>query len=255
MRRKLKFSIAYDGTAFHGWQRQANVRTVQEEIERVAQRVLGQPCSFLGASRTDAGVHARGQAAEVTYAGPIPLENLRRAMNHRLPDDIVLMSVRVVPEDFDVIRGAREKLYRYRVHNTPDCPRDAQTSRYAWHVWHPLDLDRLRAAARGLVGTHDFTSFASQGSPRASNVRTVRHIGVRRVYNEILIDVLGDGFLYNQVRNMVGTLIEVGRGHWSPERVPEILAARDRSAAAGTAPAEGLCLEWVRYDPLVESRE
>ena len=119
--------------------------------------------------------------------------------------------------------------------------------RFTYHLWHRLDLARLRAAAARLVGTHDFAGMATKGSPRATTVRTIRSVDVRRVYDEVLIDFVGDGFLYNQVRNMVGTLIEIGRGRWPCERIDLILGERDRALAGPTAPAQGLCLQWVRY--------
>jgi tRNA pseudouridine38-40 synthase len=247
MERTLKLVLAYDGTDFHGWQRQAGVRTVQQELEGVLRRVLRHPLSVAGASRTDAGVHARGQVARVVTSAPIPVHNLWRAVRHHLPADVALVHASVAAPEFQPARDALGKLYRYRIFNAPQRPVEELAGRYAWHMWFPLDLDRLRAAAAGLVGTHDFAAFASQGSPRASTVRTVSRIGIRRCVHQVLIDVEGDGFLYNQVRNMVGTLVEVGRGHWAPERIGEILASGDRRLAGPTAPAHGLCLQWVRY--------
>ena len=268
MQRKLRLIIAYDGTDFHGWQRQSGtlvapagatnaedatpaaplaIRTVQAEIEAVARRVLGEPVNLVGASRTDAGVHARGQVAHVLYSGPMPAANVTRALNHRLPQDVTIVHCRDVPLTFHATRHAQLKLYRYSIYNHPAPPSDARTGRYAWHVLFPLDPARVRAAAAALVGTHDFAAFASQGSPRETTVRTVTHIGVRRVGRLVLLDVRGTGFLYNQVRNMVGTLYEVGRGHWPPERVAAILASADRAQAGPTAPPQGLCLEWIRY--------
>jgi tRNA pseudouridine38-40 synthase len=249
MERTIRFTIAYDGTGFHGWQRQLGVRTVQEELENVLQRILRHPLSTNGASRTDAGVHARGQVASVITTATIPVENLRRAIGHHLPPDMALVHAAEVPASFHPARNAAGKLYRYRMFNAQHRPVESLEGRFAWHVWYPLDLDRLRAAAAEMTGTHDFAGFASQGSPRATTVRTVRRIHIRRRYDEVLIDVEGDGFLYNQVRNMVGTLFEIGRGHWEPERVREIIATGDRRLAGPTAPAHGLCLQWVRYTP------
>lgn len=249
MERNLKFTIAYDGTDFHGWQRQRDVRTVQEEIEAVARRVLRHPIEIVGASRTDAGVHAHGQVAHVRTSSPIPAANLRRAIGHRLPQDVTLVHVADVPQAFHATRHARRKLYRYRIHNDERRPVEWLQARYAWHVWYELDLARLRSAACPLVGEHDFAAFASAGCTRRTTVRTIHAIEVHRRFNSIVIDVIGDGFLYNQVRNIVGTLVEVGRGHWPPERVGQILAARDRRNAGPTAPPQGLCLEWIEYPP------
>ncbi len=250
MERNLKLVIAYDGSAFHGWQRQRGVRTVQEEIETVARRVLRHPLQIVGASRTDAGVHARGQTAHVHTTCPIPAENLYRAIGHRLPADVALVHVADVPRAFHATRDARRKLYRYRIHNDRRRPVEWGPAGYAWHLWVPLDAARMQAAADALVGEHDFAGFASAGSPRASTVRTIFAVRVRRRFNAIVIDVEGDGFLYNQVRNMVGTLVEIGRGHWPVERIAEILASRDRRDAGPTAPACGLTLQWIEYPPL-----
>jgi tRNA pseudouridine38-40 synthase len=247
MERNLKLLLAYDGTDFHGWQRQAGVRTVQEDVETVLRRVLGHPLHLHGASRTDAGVHARGQVASVLTSSPIPIENLRRAIGCRLPPDVALLHAAVVPREFQASAAALGKLYRYRIFSAAGRPVETLAARYTWHVWYPLDLDRMRAAAAMLVGTHDFAAFASQGSPRYSTVRTVRRIGVRRCVDVVQLDVEGDGFLYNQVRNMVGTLVEIGRGHWPAEHAAEILASHDRRRAGPTAPPQGLCLQWVRY--------
>jgi len=254
MDRNIRLVLAYDGTDFHGWQRQAGVRTVQAETEDVLRRILRHPLHVDGASRTDAGVHARGQVARVVTSSPIPVENLRRALGHHLPPDIALVYAEEVTLGFHP-RQALGKLYRYRIFNAVRRPVEVLQGRQAWHVWYPFDLDRMRAGAARLVGTHDFAAFASQGAPRQTTVRTVHRIGIRRCLDEVLIDVEGDGFLYNQVRNMVGTLFEVGRGHWPPERVSEVLASRDRSQASITAPPHGLCLQWIRYGAALEVRD
>jgi tRNA pseudouridine38-40 synthase len=247
MDRCLKLVLAYDGTGFHGWQRQPGLRTVQQELESVLERVLRHPLRVQGASRTDAGVHARGQVASLMTTSPIPTERIWRAVGYRLPPDLALVHASEAEPGFHASRDPHGKLYRYRVFNATSRPVEMLEARYAWHVWYPLDLECLRAGAAELVGTHDFAAFASQSNPRESTVRTVRRIGIRRRGQEVLIDVEGDGFLYRQVRNMVGTLVEVGRGHWNPARVQEILASCDRRQAGPTAPAHGLCLQWVRY--------
>lgn len=247
MERNIKLVLAYDGTDFHGWQRQAGLRSVQGDVEDALRRVFRHPLSIRGASRTDAGVHARGQVANVVTSAPIPVENITRAVGHRLPRDIALVHASVVAPDFDATLDAVGKLYRYRIHNAVARPTEVLTERFAWHVWYPLDIRRMQQAARRMTGTHDYVSFATQGSLRCTTVRTVRRIEIQRRGFDVTIDVEGGGFLYNQVRNMVGTLMEVGRGRWEPQYISEILAARDRSAAAATAPAHGLCLCWVRY--------
>ncbi|MGE0480632.1 MAG: tRNA pseudouridine(38-40) synthase TruA [Phycisphaerae bacterium] len=249
MHRNLRLILAYDGTGFHGWQAQHGVRTVQQDVQTVLQHLLRHPLVVTGASRTDAGVHARGQVANVHTSSDIPIVKLRRAIGSRLPADIALVDVADASLGFRAIRDARRKLYRYTIHNSARRPAGAHAAQHTWHIWHPLDVEPMQDAADRLVGTHDFTSFAGRGSPRESNTRTVHAVEVRRRFDSIFVDVVGGGFLYNQVRNMVGTLFEIGRGHWRPERIAEILAARDRNAAGPTAPPGGLCLEWVHYDP------
>jgi tRNA pseudouridine38-40 synthase len=249
MQRNLKLTIAYDGTDFHGWQRQLGLRTVQAEVEEVARRVIRFPVELVGASRTDAGVHAQGQVAHLHAVGAIPADNLRRAIAHRLPPDVTVVHVADVPRGFHATRDAECKLYRYRIHNDARRPTEWHAARWAWHVWWPLDLRRMQAAGDLLTGSHDFAAFASAGSPRGHTVRTVRRVHVRRRFNTVAIDVEGTGFLYNQVRNMAGTLVEVGRGHWPAERVAEILDSRERRNAGPTAPAHGLCLQWIKYPP------
>lgn len=249
MRRTLKLTLAYDGTAFHGWQRQPALRTVQGEVEQTAMRVLRSPISLLGASRTDAGVHALGQVAHIRTDSPIPVDRLHRAVGERLPDDIGLVDLIEAPPGFHAIRHASGKLYRYTIYNDDGRPVLAELLGRAWHVRFPLDIERMRAAAALLVGRRDFRSFAGLGAPREDCVRTIRRVCVSRMGPAIRIDVEGDGFLYNMVRIIAGTLVDIGRGHWSPDRIPEILAALDRRAAGQTAPPQGLTLRWVSYPP------
>ena len=249
MERNLKLILAYDGECFHGWQHQPGVRTVQEVLRDAARRIIRHPLEVIGASRTDAGVHARGQVAHLRTSCEIPTGNIFRALGDRLPEDLSLVDLREVPLPFHAIHHARSKLYRYRIHNDAACPLEENDLHYAWHVWWPLDHARMQAAADALVGTHDFASFASAGCSRKTTVRTILNLQVRRVYRTVIIEVEGTGFLYNQVRNMVGTLVEIGRGHWPVERIHEILAARDRRQAGPTAPALGLCLQWIKYPP------
>lgn len=249
MERNLRLTIAYDGTEFHGWQRQAGLRTVQEEIERAARQVTRHPVDVVGASRTDAGVHARGQVAHLRTATVIPARDLCRAIGHRLADDVLLVDVADAPLEFHATRNALSKLYRYRIHNDARRPVESLAARYAWHVWHQLDIGRMQVAARALVGRHDFAAFAKSAGPQRPTVRTVYRLEIRRHFNTVLIDVVGDGFLYNQVRNMVGTLVEVGRGLWPPQRVADIRESRDRREAGPTAPPQGLCLQWIEYPP------
>ncbi len=245
--RNIKLVVAYEGTNYHGWQRQPGLPTVQGTIEQAARRVLRHQVDVVGSGRTDAGVHASGQVANVFTTCDIPVDNMRRAIGSRLPKDITIVQASEVPLGFDAIKSSRGKLYRYRVHAAEGRPAERHQQRYTYHFWQPLELEPMRRAARHMVGQRDFAAMASKGSPRESTVRTVLGIQIGRRYDEIHVDVQGRGFLYNQVRNMVGTLLEVGRGHWPAEYVAEIMAGRDRTRAGPTAPARGLCLQWVRY--------
>jgi tRNA pseudouridine38-40 synthase len=240
--------LAYHGGRFHGWQKQPEVRNVQGTVADTLQRILGHPVNLLGASRTDAGVHAVGQVASCPTSSLIPAEKLARAVAHWLPEDVSLRDLRDVPTEFHATHDARGKTYRYTIYHDAGRPVERMLLGLCWHVWVQLDVDRLRAAAETLVGRHDFAGFASAGSqPRRTTVRTIQSIQVRYAAPVVTIDVTGDGFLYNQVRNMVGTLVEIARGHWPVDRVAEVIQMRDRQLAGPTAPAHGLCLRCVYY--------
>ncbi len=249
MDRKIKLVIAYDGTAFHGWQQQPGMRTVQAELEAVLPRVVRHPVELIGASRTDAGVHARGQVAHFRTSSSIVPAKLRWALACRLPPDIDIVHAEEAPPEFHASRSARGKLYRYIICNTQRRPLVTQT-RFAWHQRHALDVEAMQAAARPLIGEHDFAAYANRGSRRETTVRRLERITIWRHYENVICDIEGVSFLYNQVRIMVGTLVEVGRGHWPVERVGQVLESRDRSRAGVTAPPEGLSLQWIRYDPV-----
>ena len=245
--RNIKFVIAYNGARFHGWQRQApGIDTVQERVEGAVARVLGERVIVSGASRTDAGVHAEGQVANVRTANfAIPLLGLRRATNSRLPADIVVRSAAEAPADFNASRSAVGKTYRYSIHVAPT--RSAASVNQVWHYWRPLETEPMRMAAMRLVGTHDFRGFATSLEVRENTVRTIYRCEVAEEGSQVQVHVQGDGFLYNMVRNIVGTLVEVGRGHWPPERIDHILATRNRQDAGPTAPPDGLTLMCVHY--------
>ena len=248
MMRNLMLVLAYDGTDFHGWQFQPGLRTVQDCLEQALRRTLRHRVKVIGCSRTDAGVHATGYVANLFTTSTAPVQAVARSVGSRLPKDMTLIHLSEVPLTFHATHSAVSKLYRYRIHNARGRPCETFSQRQAYHCWEALDLDAMREAARCWVGRHDFTSFASAGNDRRSNVRTIHGIEIHRAGQELRIDVEGDGFLYKQVRNMVGTLCEIGRGHWEPARARSILEAGDRTQAGPTAPARGLCLRWVRYD-------
>ena len=254
---RYKLTLAYDGSAFHGWQKQHPpdrdpLRTVQGELEKVLVRLLKTPTErlgLLGASRTDSGVHALGQVAQFNAATPIPIERLALAINSRLPDDMEVRTAQVAPDGFDCIGSAVNKQYRYRIFNTDHRPLGIRHMVY--HCFHhTLDVDRMNDAASRLVGTHDVEGFASAGHGRESTVRSIYHCEVswpQTHPHEVHVTIQGSGFLYNMVRIVVGTLIEVGRGHFEPDRIDEILKTADRRLAGPTLAPNGLCLEWIEY--------
>lgn len=246
--RNLKLVVSYDGRRYHGWQRQLpGVDTVQERLEHAAMRVLLHPITVHGAGRTDAGVHAEGQVANIhTTNLTVPLAGMRKALNSRLPSDIVVRSITLAPDDFHASRSAVGKTYRYRLFVGPQRPvGDADR---VWWYWRPLDADRMREAAVRLIGQHDFRGLASSAEDRETTVRTIYRCDVSEQGDEIHVAVTGDGFLYNMVRNIVGTLVEIGRGHWQADRIETILATRDRREAGPTAPPDGLSMMCVYYD-------
>lgn len=245
--RNIMLTVAYDGTHFHGWQRQLDgIRTVQGEMEQVISRVVRHSVTLHGAGRTDAGVHAIGQTANFATDTIIPLDNLVRAVNSRLGDDVVIREARIVDDDFQASMSAAGKHYRYRICGAARRP--VFTRGYVFHYWTQLDVASMADAAVHLVGTHDFASFAAAGDERDNTVRTIYQCCVSSCGDEICIDVVGNGFLYNMVRIIAGTLIHAGRGRFVPDQVAEIRDARDRTRAGQTAPAHGLCMMRVFYD-------
>jgi tRNA pseudouridine38-40 synthase len=247
--RNLKLVVSYDGRRYHGWQRQAaGVDTVQERMEHAAMRVLRHPLTVHGAGRTDAGVHADGQVANIhTTNLAVPLTGMRKAMNSRLPSDIVIRSITTAENDFHASRSAVGKTYRYRICISPQRP--VGDAHRVWWYWRPVDVNRMRAAAVRLIGRHDFRGFASSAEDRETTVRTIFRCDVSEQDAEIHVAVTGDGFLYNMVRNIVGTLVEIGRGHWPAVRIDTVLKSCDRRDAGPTAPPDGLSMMCVYYNP------
>ncbi|MBS3734582.1 MAG: tRNA pseudouridine(38-40) synthase TruA [Phycisphaerae bacterium] len=249
LRRNIKLVVAYDGRRYHGWQRQEpRLATVQQSVEDAAGRVVGHPVTIYGAGRTDAGVHAAGQVANFyTSNRTIPLEGLRRAINAKLPGDIVIRSAADAANGFHASRSAVGKTYRYRIRVAP--LRDVMAAGQVYHYFRTLDVPAMRDAAGRLVGTHDFVGFAASAEERRTSVRTIRRCEIGQTDEEVHITVEGDGFLYNMVRIIAGTLVEVGRGRWTPERIDRILATCNRRDAGPTAPPDGLYLICVHYPP------
>lgn len=244
--RNIKLTIAYDGTRYHGWQIQPGRPTVQGKLVEAVGRLTGKAVDIFGSSRTDAGVHALGQVANMHIDTPVPTERMPRAITRLLPNDISVTEAEDMPAAFDAIRDTKSKIYRYTLNTSPKkSPLDI---RFCWHRPGRLDTAAMNAAAGLLIGTHDFKSFASAADKRTSSVRTILECSVMRQEYFTYFDIRADGFLYNMVRNIVGTLVEVGRGRWTPERVGTILKACDRTAAGPLAPASGLCLMKIFYE-------
>ncbi len=244
--RNLKLTLSYDGTDFNGWQTQPGYRTVQETLESAIASLTGEKARVNASGRTDAGVHAVGQVVNFYSNTAHPPDVLVRAVNAHLPPDVVVTGALDVPEAFDANRDAKLKLYRYLIHDGP-VP-DLFLRRFYFQSRHPLDVVAMRLAAEPLKGRQDFHSFETDWPNRMSSVRTISHLSVNRLGPWIWLDVEADGFLYNMVRSIAGTLIDVGRGHWPVARVAEILGALERSEAGPTAPAKGLFLMRVTYD-------
>lgn len=304
---RYKLTVAYEGTDFCGWQKQTrpvrpgddpslpvgddgriHLRTVQEELERAVREVVREPVQVKGSSRTDSGVHARGQVAAFTCSGdaaedagdvagtepgatdpdaPDPADRpsgagwpvargtdrLVRAINSRLPEDALVLDAAVVDPAFDPVSDCVSKGYSYTLHVARNRPLWAR--RHVLHVWIPLDVGRMRQAAAMIEGEHDFAAFAAAGHGRKSTVRRVDACVVHEAGgtgfeaggDRVRIEVSGNGFLYNMVRIITGTLIDVGRGRLDPEDIPRIIEGRDRRAAGPTVPPWGLCLEWIRF--------
>lgn len=241
-----KLTIQYDGTRYDGWQRQGNTdNTVQGRLESVLSRLAGEPVEVHGAGRTDAGVHALGQTASVRLPGELPAGAVGDYLNRYLPEDIAVTRAEEAEERFHARLSARGKVYRYsvRLGSVPD----VFARKYQFRVEEPLDLTAMERAAELLTGTHDYRSFCSNKRYKKSTVRTVYAIELERRGDDLTLTYRGDGFLYNMVRILTGTLLEVGQGERKAEEMPAVLAAKDRSAAGKTAPAQGLCLVEVEY--------
>lgn len=258
---RVRLLVAYDGTDFHGWQRQEPpgeqpLRTVQGVLNDAVTLVTRRPADVVGASRTDAGVHARGQVAAFSSDHRVPVERLAMALNARLPPDVRVLEARPTAEHFDPISWAISKCYRYTIaHDARRAsPELLFARRTTWTTWHRLDAGLMRQAAAQVIGTHDFGSFAHASHGRQSTVRTVHGCHVWEPQpGRIIVEVAGSGFLYNMVRIIAGTLVDVGRGHLPPDAVRRALTTGDRQFVGPTLPPHGLCLEWVAYDQAADA--
>ncbi len=243
--RNFKLTLSYDGTDFSGWQTQPGKRTVQETLEAALAALTPAPVRASASGRTDAGVHALGQVVNFHAATKIPIERLAAAINFRLPDDVAVRSATEASPEFDANRDAVRKTYRYVIHDGAVV--GPFLRRYCCHSRQPLDAAAMARGAQALVGRHDFHSFETEWPNRATSVRTIVRLVVSRAGEHVWIDVEADGFLYNMVRAIAGTLMNVGRGYWPEARVADILRAEDRTQAGPTAPAQGLFLARVDY--------
>jgi tRNA pseudouridine38-40 synthase len=243
--RTFKVTLAYDGTDFAGWQLQAGPRTVQGVLEAALQPFDNRRVIVHAAGRTDAGVHAAGQVVSFCLESSITPEALLRALNVRLPEDVRVLHVDEAAADFNARFNARRKTYRYAIYNAVVTP--PQIRHFVWHVPQRLDVQSMNAGAAELVGEHDFAAFQAAGSEVVATRREVVRSCVERQDNQVLYEVTGTGFLRHMVRNIVGTLVDIGRGRRPVDDLPRILAARDRSLASATAPPHGLTLWSVDY--------
>lgn len=242
----IKLVLEYDGTDYAGWQRQSGQSTVQEAVETAIEGVAQAKASVIGAGRTDAGVHAFGQVASFRIDRHMTPREWTRALNAHLPQTIVVRGAEIMPDNFHARHAAKGKLYEYRILNRPERP--AVQRHYCWHVHQPLDDAAMNQAALSLIGSHDFSSFETQPTENEDPVCHLQRLAVYRQGDSLRIEAYADRFLKQMVRSIIGTLVEVGMGRRSPDKLSTILIARDRSAAGKTAPPHGLFLMRVDYD-------
>jgi tRNA pseudouridine38-40 synthase len=243
--KRIKLEIAYDGTAYCGWQLQPGEPTVEAQLNKALSELFNEEITVIGASRTDSGVHALGNVAVFDTEGLIPAEKICLALNQRLPEDIRVQSSCEVPSDFHPRKVKCRKTYEYRILNRRIAlPADRL---YTTHIYYELNVSLMQKAAAYLIGEHDYKSFCSVKTQALDSVRTIYSLEVTKTGDIITISVTGSGFLYNMVRIIAGTLIEVGRGMYPPEKVAEILEGRDRNLAGPTALPQGLTLVRIEY--------
>ena len=242
---RIGLKIEYDGTAYGGWQRQTNAPSIQQTIEEALERALGCSCRVIGAGRTDAGVHAYGQVAHLDIETKIPADRFSYILNQKLPDDIRIVQSWQAAENFHARRDAIGKHYRYTIYQAPHASALERNS--SVHVPQHLDVKKMQQAAQVLIGEHDFSAFRTVGSNIVGTVRTVYRLEVQQQGQHIHIDIWGNGFLYNMVRIIAGTLIEVGKGKIPVQEMQSILDSKERARAGATAPAKGLAMCEVFY--------
>ena len=242
----VKLTIEYDGTDYQGWQIQPHGKTIQEVLEQAVEKILGVKTRLNGSGRTDAGVHALGQVANFFCPSDIDLWKLQRGLNALTPPDIVVKKAELVPDSFDARRCARSRVYQYRIwnHSWPS----AFDRRFSWHIYDPLDVSTMQEAILVLEGEHDLSSFQASGCDAAHPVRRIHHNSLNQETDLLVYTIEATAFLRHMVRNIVGTLVQIGRGERAPAAFAELLQARDRTRAGPTAPAQGLFLVEVKYE-------
>lgn len=243
--KNIKLVIEYDGSNYSGWQRQKNGTSIEEIVETAIKRIINEEIKIIGSSRTDAGVHARGQVANFVTRSKIPVEKFPSAINSQLPKDIVILDAAEVSSEFHSRYSSKGKRYSYTILNRRIPP--AIMKNYVSHCPYILDFNNMLEAAGYFIGTYDFSAFKSTGSSVKTSVRTIRHLELTKEGDIIKMYIEADGFLYNMVRIIAGTLIDVGREKIPAKKIPEVLLNKDRKLAGQTAPAAGLCLEKVYY--------
>ena len=243
----IKLILEYDGGNYYGWQRQSSLPSIQGTIEKTIHRISGEKTTVIGAGRTDAGVHALGQTANFKTRSRLRAEEWKRALNSLLPDDITAQEVKIVPDKFHARFDAKGKVYRYRIFNSR--VRSALGRQYQFTVYPPLKISRMKTASLLLRGKHDFSAFQSgsiKDHPRSA-ICTIKRLIITRKEDAVWLTIEADRFLHQMIRNMIGTLLEVGKGKRSPAEIKKILASKDRSRSGPTAPAKGLYLMTVKY--------
>ncbi len=242
----FKCVIAYDGSCYHGFQRQTNAYTVQQAIEETIEKILKEKCIIYGCSRTDTGVHANEYCFNFSHTRDITPNGMQRALNGQLPDDISVTFCEEVEQDFHARYNTTAKEYIYLIHNAQ--VKNPFLRNRAFRYFKKIDVEKLQQAGQNYVGTHDFKAFSAAACDKVNTTRTIEYFKVERLENDIIkMTVKGDGFLYNMVRIMVGTLLFVNEGKIKPEEIPAIIEKKDRKLAGRTAPAEGLYLNKVFY--------
>ncbi|MBI5778884.1 MAG: tRNA pseudouridine(38-40) synthase TruA [Planctomycetes bacterium] len=243
--RNIKLAIEYDGTNYCGWQIQQNAKAVQDVITEALTKITGHKITLYGASRTDSGVHAKGQAANFRTRSRMTPQQFIKALNSNLPDDIAIRAAKEVPKSFNSMYDAKSKDYRYTILNS--FIRSVLDRNFYYFAPYRISLARMKKAARYLVGRHDFRAFASKSSAKENCIRKIYSIKIVKKNEYVYVDIKGNGFLYNMVRTIVGTLLLVAQGKIKPESIREILNSQERKKAGPTAPAKGLCLIKVNY--------